>query len=39
MTTSFPGAADVASAVDGSGDIVAAGQAQDKNFALSRYLQ
>jgi uncharacterized delta-60 repeat protein len=40
VTTSFSGAADVASAValDGNGDIVAAGQTADKNFALARYL-
>lgn len=40
VTTSFSSGADVASAVtlDGDGHIVAAGQAQDKNFALARYL-
>lgn len=40
VTTSFSGAADVASALalHSNGDIVAAGQAQDKNFALARYL-
>lgn len=43
VTTSFSGAADVASAValeapQTGGRIVAAGQTQDKNFALARYL-
>lgn len=40
VTTSFSGAADVASALAlyDNGNIVAAGQAQDKNFALARYL-
>ena len=40
VTTAFSSAADVASALAlyDNGDIVAAGQAQDKNFALARYL-
>ena len=40
VVTALSGAADVISALalDGDGDIVAAGQTQDKNFALARYL-